>query len=278
VVIKGGHLDGPPVDVFFDGQRFQYFDGERIETKSLHGTGCTFASAIAAELAKGVEVAEAVGHAKAYVTTAIRLAEPIGRGFGPTHHFGELYRQATRYDMLLELEAALTQLRAGGIAAMIPEGQSNLGLALPHATRPQEVAAWTGRLVQIREDICPVGDLRFGVSQDIAAIILTAMRFDPECRSAMNIRYSEEILQACQAANLSTAPFTGRDASRADESCGGLTLDWGSAGEFRGLAIAPDIIYELGVVGKEPMLWVLGYNALEVARKTLMIYYHLSRY
>jgi hydroxymethylpyrimidine/phosphomethylpyrimidine kinase len=94
VVVKGGHLEGPPVDVFFDGHTFQYFAGERIETKSLHGTGCTFASAIAAELAKGAEVADAVRSAKAYITTAIRLAEPIGHGFGPTHHFGALYRQA----------------------------------------------------------------------------------------------------------------------------------------------------------------------------------------
>jgi len=275
VVIKGGHLKGPPVDVFFDGQRFQYFDGERIETKSLHGTGCTFASAIAAELAKGAEVAEAVRHAKAYITTAIRLAEPIGRGFGPTHHFGDLYRQAARYDILLELEAALTQLRAGGIAAMIPEVQSNLGLALPHATMPLEVAAWKGRIVRVSEDICPVGNLRFGTSHDIAAIILTAMRFDPRCRSAMNIRYSQEILQACQAANLSTAQFTSRDEPLAAESRGGSTFDWGLAEAIQGLGIVPDIIYDLGVVGKETMVWVLGHNALEVARKILMIRHRL---
>ena len=275
VVIKGGHLKGPPVDVFFDGQRFQYFDGERIETKSLHGTGCTFASAIAAELAKGAEVAEAVRHAKAYITTAIRLAEPIGRGFGPTHHFGDLYRQAARYDILLELEAALTQLRAGGIAAMIPEVQSNLGLALSHATMPLEVAAWKGRIVRVSEDICPVGNLRFGTSHDIAAIILTAMRFDPRCRSAMNIRYSQEILQACQAANLSTAQFTSRDEPLAAESRGGSTFDWGLAEAIQGLGIVPDIIYDLGVVGKETMVWVLGHNALEVVRKILMIRHRL---
>jgi hydroxymethylpyrimidine/phosphomethylpyrimidine kinase len=97
VVLKGGHLTGPPTDVMFDGSAFQYLEGERITTKSLHGTGCTFASAIAAELAKGAEVVAAVRRAKAYITTAIRLAQPIGHGFGPTHHFGELYAQAARY-------------------------------------------------------------------------------------------------------------------------------------------------------------------------------------
>jgi hydroxymethylpyrimidine/phosphomethylpyrimidine kinase len=97
VVVKGGHLTGPPTDVMFDGSGFQYLEGERITTKSLHGTGCTFASAITAELAKGAEVVAAVRRAKAYITTAIRLAQPIGHGFGPTHHFGELYAQAARY-------------------------------------------------------------------------------------------------------------------------------------------------------------------------------------
>jgi len=276
VVIKGGHLEGPPVDVFFDGQGFQYFGGERIETKSLHGTGCTFASAIAAELAQGVEVAEAVRHAKAYITTAIRLAEPIGQGFGPTHHFGDLYRQAVRYDILLELESALTQLRAGEIAALIPEVSSNLGLALPHATTPQEVAAWTGRIVRVNEDICPVGDLRFGARQNIAAIILTAMHFDPRYRSAMNIRYSRETLQACQFANLSVTQVTHRDELLTAESREGSAFDRGLAEAIQGRGIVPDIIYELGEVNKEAMVWVLGYNAIEVARRTLMIRQRLS--
>ena len=176
VVVKGGHLDGPPIDVFFDGQRFQYFEGERIETKSLHGTGCTFASAIAAELAKGAEVTDAVRRAKAYITTAIRLAEPIGHGFGPTHHFGALYHQAARYDIILQLEEAVTQLREGGIAALIPEVQSNLGLALPHATTLLEVAAWEGRIVRVGENIHPVGSPRFGASR--------ACGDDDSCRHA----------------------------------------------------------------------------------------------
>ena len=151
VVVKGGHLDGPPVDVFFDGQRFHYFAEERIETKSLHGTGCTFASAIAAELAKGAEVTDAVRRAKAYITTAIRLAEPIGHGFGPHIILAPCTSQAARYDILLQLEEAVTQLRKGRIAALIPEVQSNLGLALPHATTLLEVAAWEGGIVRVGE-------------------------------------------------------------------------------------------------------------------------------
>jgi hydroxymethylpyrimidine kinase/phosphomethylpyrimidine kinase len=276
VVVKGGHLDGPPVDVFFDGRRFHYFEGERIATKSVHGTGCTFASAIAAELAKGAEVTEAVRRAKAYITTAIRLAEPIGHGFGPTHHFGALYHDAARYDILLQLEEAVTHLRASGIAALIPEVQSNLGLALPQAITLQEVAAWEGRIVRVGEDIRPVGGPRFGVSRHVATIILTAMRFDPRYRSAMNIRYGEDILQACQAANLLIARVSRRDQPVKAPSHEDLTLAWGVAEAIERMGTVPDIIYDLGEVGKEAMVQVLGYDAAEVARKVLMIRHRLS--
>jgi hydroxymethylpyrimidine kinase/phosphomethylpyrimidine kinase len=271
VVVKGGHLEGPPVDVFFDGHRFHYYEGERIETKSLHGTGCTFASAIAAELAKGAEVTEAVRCAKAYITTAIRLAEPIGHGFGPTHHFGSLYRQAARYDILLQLQETVTQLRAGGIAALIPEVQSNLGLALPQAAALPEVAAWEGRIVRVGDDIHPVGSPRFGASRSVATIILTAMRFDPSYRSAMNIRYGEDILQACQAASLCITQFSDRDEFIEAQGREVSTPTWGVSEASHGMGTVPDVIYDLGGVGREAMVWVLGGDAWEVVRKVLMI-------
>ncbi len=86
-VVKGGHLDGPPTDVLYDGRRFTELTAERIETTSTHGTGCTFASAIAAGLAKGKSVEDAVAQAKRYVTEAIRHAFPMGKGHGPLNHF-----------------------------------------------------------------------------------------------------------------------------------------------------------------------------------------------
>ncbi len=87
VVIKGGHRDGPPTDVLFDGEKFLEFTTERIPSSNTHGTGCTFASAVAAGLAHGRDIPDAVQQAKDYVTAAIRAAYPIGQGHGPLHHF-----------------------------------------------------------------------------------------------------------------------------------------------------------------------------------------------
>ena len=92
-VVKGGHLEGPATDVLYDGSEFVELFAERIETTSTHGTGCTFASAIAAGLARGLSVRDSAGRAKEYVTEAIRRAFPVGRGHGPLNHFYELWGQ-----------------------------------------------------------------------------------------------------------------------------------------------------------------------------------------
>jgi hydroxymethylpyrimidine/phosphomethylpyrimidine kinase len=90
VIIKGGHLPDKEnaIDLLYDGTKFTEFYTPRIESKNTHGTGCTFASAIAAGLATGNGVKNAVHFAKAYLTAAILKAENmnIGKGHGPTNH------------------------------------------------------------------------------------------------------------------------------------------------------------------------------------------------
>ena len=90
-LVKGGHLQGASTDILYDGERFREYTAQRIETASTHGTGCTLASAIAAGLAKGMSISDAVAQAKDYVTAAIRHAFPMGRGHGPLNHFYMLW-------------------------------------------------------------------------------------------------------------------------------------------------------------------------------------------
>jgi hydroxymethylpyrimidine/phosphomethylpyrimidine kinase len=90
VLIKGGHADSSDaVDILVDEEGELPLKAPRIETRNTHGTGCTLSSAIAAELAKGASLREAVTRAKAYVTAALRRADElhIGKGRGPVHHF-----------------------------------------------------------------------------------------------------------------------------------------------------------------------------------------------
>ena len=87
VVIKGGHRQGPAVDLFFDGKKMHALSAPRIRTKNTHGTGCTFSAAIAAGLAKGENLDSAVRSAKKYITAAIRAGFRVGAGHSPVHHF-----------------------------------------------------------------------------------------------------------------------------------------------------------------------------------------------
>lgn len=91
VVVKGGHRPGPAADLFYDGVRFQEFTAPRLDTRNTHGTGCTFAAALAAGLAQGKDLLAAVAQAKDYVTEAIRHAYPLGQGHGPLHHFYKMW-------------------------------------------------------------------------------------------------------------------------------------------------------------------------------------------
>lgn len=92
VVVKGGHLPGQPMDLVYDGREFVEMSNVRQDTPHTHGTGCTFASAIAAGLARGLQVLDAVKQAKDYITGAIAEGLPLGHGHGPVHHFHVLYR------------------------------------------------------------------------------------------------------------------------------------------------------------------------------------------
>jgi hydroxymethylpyrimidine/phosphomethylpyrimidine kinase len=97
VVIKGGHLLAERgTDLLYDGRFFQVYKTDFIDTPHTHGTGCTYASAIAAHLAQGKSMPDAVQAAKRYVTEAIRHGLAIGHGHGPTNHFYFLETQAPR--------------------------------------------------------------------------------------------------------------------------------------------------------------------------------------
>ena len=95
VVVKGGHLrKARATDVLYDGKEYKELQGHWVKTKNTHGTGCTFSSAIAANIALGKTYFDAVSLAKKYITGAIEHSLSIGKGYGPTHHFFELYAKA----------------------------------------------------------------------------------------------------------------------------------------------------------------------------------------
>ena len=93
VIVKGGHLPGDEiVDLLYDGSHFTEFRNRRVPGRHTHGTGCTFAASLAASLALGLSLAEAVPIAQSYIAGAIDAAPDLGRGHGPMDHFWQTRR------------------------------------------------------------------------------------------------------------------------------------------------------------------------------------------
>jgi hydroxymethylpyrimidine kinase/phosphomethylpyrimidine kinase/thiamine-phosphate diphosphorylase len=87
VLIKGGHLESAAVDLLLTDGDLHRFRSERFETRHTHGTGCSYAAAIASFLAQGVLIEQAVGLAKQFIREAIRTAPGLGKGHGPINHY-----------------------------------------------------------------------------------------------------------------------------------------------------------------------------------------------
>ncbi|MBT9438241.1 MAG: bifunctional hydroxymethylpyrimidine kinase/phosphomethylpyrimidine kinase [Desulfobacterales bacterium] len=271
VVVKGGHLAGNPVDILYDGKNFHEFTSERIDTKNTHGTGCTFSAAIATKLAEGKSVFEAVKTAKEYTTTAIRFSLNIGSGHGPTNHLAHVLQEIERYDCIQKLKAALQRLNAEKCGNIIPEVQSNLGYALPYANKAEDIAAIPGRIIRIGEETGTFGDLAFGASRHIASIILSAMKYNADYRCAMNIRFSEDIINICMSLGFDVDNFDRSDEPDDTKFKEGYSLKWGIDSVLSKRNSIPDIIFDRGDLGKEPMIRVLGKNPADVVDKVLSI-------
>jgi hydroxymethylpyrimidine/phosphomethylpyrimidine kinase len=271
VLIKGGHLTGDPVDVFFDGRSFSEFSGPRLPSPHTHGTGCTFSAVVALELARGNPPKAAVEKAKAFITPAIQFSFPLGQGIGPVNPYAPAMREGERYRVIQSLKMAFHRIQEKKVGHLFPEVQSNLGYALSMAQGPEDVAAFPGRFVRWGKEVARIADPEFGASQHIAKIILTALRYNPEMRSAMNLRFSGELLTRARKAGLSLGHFSRRDEPAWVKRREGSSLSWGVEQVLRRAKKMPDLIYDRGDVGKEPMIRVLGQDPLEVVKKVLLL-------
>jgi hydroxymethylpyrimidine/phosphomethylpyrimidine kinase len=269
VVVKGGHLKGTAIDLLYDGKKFNEMEGPRIDTKNTHGTGCTFASAIATLLARGDSISEAVRKAKTFITLAIQSGLSLGKGTGPTNPSAYVLREMERYQVVQELKKAVDVLKEEKIGHLIPEVSSNLGYALPQAEELGDVAALPGRIVRFKDSIATHSDPEFGASQHVANIILTVMKFYPEYCSAMNIRHSREFIAQLKRKGFRVAHFERRLEPKRVKEKEGSSLEWGVGEVLKKMKRVPDFIYDEGDVGKEPMIRVLGRNPMEVVTKIL---------
>lgn len=272
VIIKGGHLPGSKktgvIDILYDGKKYYEYLATWIDTKDSHGTGCTYASALAANLASGSSIANAANQAKVMVTEAIKNSLSLGKGHGPVNVLADKRRGN---ECLHDLQEAIKILSANQCGELIPEVQSNLAYAMAGAETGLQVAGFSGRIIRFRDSVRVMSNPEFGASRHIAHIILTVMQYDKSYRSAMNIKYSEKIIHVCRKIGFAVDSFDRSDEPAEKKNKEGFSLEWGVNEVLRRSRVIPDIIYDRGGWGKEPMVRVLGRNPAEVVNKVLTI-------
>jgi len=272
VVLKGGHLhDRDSVDVLACEEGVLEITGTRIPIQHTHGTGCTFSAALLVFLARGLGIVNAAQKAKEFVIRAIRGAVPVGKGVGPTNPLSVIEDDIARYPVIEALEKAWLRLLLFPCRSLVPEVQMNLGYALPWASSMQDVAAFPGRIVGLKEGVARISSPAYGFSSHVARIILTAMGHDRGYRSAMNIRYDLGYLKRAQDLGYSMAEFSRKDEPEEVKFKEGSTLVWGVKRAIEDVGVVPEIIHDAGDIGKEPIIRVLGHDPLEVVEKALRL-------
>ena len=272
VLITGGHLKGKPEDFFYDGSRPLLLESERLGKSDLHGTGCVLSSAIAGELALGRPLGLAITNAKAFMEHAILGGVLPGQGQGSVEPLASLYKNAERWELFQRVSGAVETLKDEKIGQLIPEVQSNLGVGLEGARTHQDVIGFPGRIVKHGENIVTLSPPQFGGSRHVANIVLTAMRYNPDKRAVMNIKYTPELLKICKRLKFKTATFNRADEPKNVRSKEGSSLEWGTDTAIRGCGFVPDIIYDIGGFGKEEMIRVIADDIESLVEKILKIH------
>jgi thiamine-phosphate diphosphorylase len=167
------------------------------------------------------------------------------------------------------LELAVKILEEEMSPALIPGSGSNIGYALRRARTPEDVAGVKGGIMKTGRGIQPVGGVTFGGSESIARVVLTAMRTDPDIRSAAVIGYSATAIAILEDLLLEICEF-----DRAHEAPGVSTMDWGVASCCR--EGVPDIIFDRGAQGREPLIRILAEEPVSVAQTIVAVSHRVS--
>ncbi|MEW6087298.1 MAG: bifunctional hydroxymethylpyrimidine kinase/phosphomethylpyrimidine kinase [bacterium] len=272
VLIKGGHLRNNTCrDFLLTGNKYIVFSRKRIKTKNTHGTGCTYSSAIAAYLAKGEKLETAVQKARDYLHMAIKNSMQLGKGRGPVNHFVLMQRQEEVLLMREELKAAVKKINTAQTAGLIPEVQSNLAYAFKNADNLNEVLGFPGRIIRFKDELKILAPPEPGASKHTGKVVLTAMKHNPSFRAAMNVKFSDKIINICKKLKFKTAEFNRRKEPPETKFKDGCTIEWGTDFAIKKIKNIPDIIFDRGADGKEPMIRVLGRNPDDVANKIIKI-------
>ena len=190
MLVKGGHLadDEDVVDTLVTADGVERFTHPRVDTQATHGSGCVLSSAVAARLASGEELVEAVGGATEFLERAVRYGVDVGGGPGAVNPLVALRDDAARESTAETTRWLVESLADPDLRALVPDRGLSVVGATPCAEGPTDVAAIEGRVVRTRGGVTAVGGVRFGTESPAARALLEARESDPALRFGVAAR------------------------------------------------------------------------------------------
>ncbi|HEY3276237.1 MAG TPA: PfkB family carbohydrate kinase [Syntrophorhabdaceae bacterium] len=271
VVIKGGHLEGAPVDLLFDGRDYLFHTKRRID-KNVHGTGCMFSSALASFLAHGYPVTEAFFATQEFMTSMLNESYRIDeKGYFYSASAIPAGRKAGRLEALSSLRKAGTALARLHLPDLVPESQLDIGYAVMGAAGTEDVASFPGRIGSLQGELFVKSEPAFETSSPVDRMILSFMKCYPFMRSGMNLKFRGETVQKAVKNGMTTVLLEMDGV--VDGSVDGIGEAFDSLVERASLNTKnpPDIIYDKGSAGKEPMIRLFARNPEELIKKMEII-------
>lgn len=271
VIIKGGHLKGEPADIFYDGKEFVEWKKKRMD-RVIHGTGCSFSSSVLSYLVAGYPMKESFLAAQGHMDRLLREGYRIDAdGYYYVSSGIMNSKAAQRLEALNDLQVAAKRLSKLNCVEFVPEVQMNMGYAVADAKGIEDVAAFPARIGRRSDSIYFREDPEFGASSHVARLILTYIRYYPHMRACVNIRYDEAILSKAKEHDMHVVFFDRKKEPSKVRGAEGKSLDYLVDIILRRVTAPPDIIYDKGDIGKEPIIRLFARNPLELIKKMEMI-------
>jgi hydroxymethylpyrimidine kinase / phosphomethylpyrimidine kinase / thiamine-phosphate diphosphorylase len=267
VVIKGGHLTGEPIDLLFDGKEFTSWKKHRID-REVHGTGCTFSSLITAFLVHGYDKKEAFIASEKVMEELLEDSYRIDiDGYFYTSSGVFNSRSSERWGVLQTMKEAGEMLCRLNIIELIPAVQMNMVYAIRNARGIEDIAAFPGRISINNGKILIKGEPAFGASSYTARSVLTCMKYYPHVRSCVSLRYDRVMIERAHESNMNVLFFDRKNQPESVKETEGKSLDFITEEALKGEHVPPDIIYDLGDMGKEPIIRLFAKDPIELIKK-----------
>lgn len=198
VLMKGGHFNTPVVtDYLYLSSEFTKMEYPRLR-KSGHGSGCVLSSFITANMAKGLDIVNAVLKSRELIQESIATQYAIGKGDVVVNTMVKLKGDTDKFQVLDALDAAAAKLVDTVPDELVPKGGMNIAMALKDAAGPEEIAAIERRMTVHNGFLRKNGPAKFGTAEGLSYILLTVMKHDPSVRCIMSIAYGDDIIDVME--------------------------------------------------------------------------------